>query len=142
MEVYFDDWMVFGLVKCHVASLHLMLNTCRRYQITLNLKKCIFCVPFWIFLGHVVCKKGLMVDPTNIVVIVNLEAHRKIKKLRMMLGHIRYYRKFIEAYSQITVPMEKILKKDVTLCWKEECQHSLYVLKENMVIAPILVFLD
>ena len=28
LEVYFDDWMVFGLVKCHVASLHLMLDTC------------------------------------------------------------------------------------------------------------------
>jgi len=26
LEVYFDDWIVFVLVKCHVASLHLMLG--------------------------------------------------------------------------------------------------------------------
>jgi len=38
--------------------------------------------------------------------------------------------------------MEKLLKKDATFCWDEECQRSLDVLKENMVIAPILVFPD
>lgn len=38
--------------------------------------------------------------------------------------------------------MEKILKKDVTFCWDEECQQSLDVLKENMVTSPILVFPD
>ena len=54
LEVYFDDWTVFGLVKRHVESLCLMLDTCRRCQIALNLKKCLFCVRFGIFLGHVV----------------------------------------------------------------------------------------
>jgi len=79
LEVYFDDWIVFGLVKRHVVSLHLMLDTCRRYQITLNLKKCIFCVPFGILVNHIVCKKGLMVDPVKIATIVNLEAPRNVK---------------------------------------------------------------
>jgi len=39
LEVHFDDWMVFGLIKCNVASLCLMLDTCRKYHITLKLKK-------------------------------------------------------------------------------------------------------
>jgi len=50
-----------------------MLDTYRRYQITLNLKKCLFCVPFGTLLGHVVCRQGLMVDPTKIMVILNME---------------------------------------------------------------------
>ena len=74
LEVYLDYWTVFGLVKHHVASLRLMLDTCRRHQIELNLKKCTFLVPFGNLLGHVVCKQGLMVDPTKIAVILNLEA--------------------------------------------------------------------
>ena len=73
LEVYLDDWTIFGLVKHHVAILHLMLDTCRRHQIALNLKKCTFLVPFGNLLGHVVCKQGLMVDPAKIVVILNLE---------------------------------------------------------------------
>jgi len=56
LEVYFDDWTMFGLVKYHVASLRLMLDTCQMYQIALNLKKCLFRVPFGTLLGHVVCR--------------------------------------------------------------------------------------
>jgi len=114
LEVYFNDWIVFGLVKKHVNSLRLMLDTCQNYHISLNLKKCIFCVPYGILLGHVVCKKGLMVDPTKIVVIINLEPRRNVKQLHETLGHTRYYRKFIKAYVQIIVPMERLLKRDVS----------------------------
>lgn len=59
-----------------------------------------------------------------------------------MLSHTGYYRKFIKAYAQITAPMEKLLKKDATFCWDENCQRNLDVLKENMVTTLILVFLD
>jgi len=62
-----------------------------------------------------------MVDLAKIVLIVNLEAPRSIKQLCLMLGHTGYYRKFIKAYAQITAPMEKLLKKDATFCWDEEC---------------------
>ena len=99
LEVYFDDWTVFGLVKCHVASLRLMLDTCRRYQITLDIKKCLFCVPFGNLLGHVVCEQGLIVDPTKIAVILNLEAPRSVKQSRATLGHTGYYKKFIKGYA-------------------------------------------
>ena len=79
-------------------------------------------------------------DLAKIAVIVNLEAPRNVKQLRMTLGHTGYYIKLIKAYAQITAPMEKLLKKDATLCWNEECQCNLDVLKENMVTTPILVF--
>ena len=108
----------------------------------LNLKKCLFCVPFGIFLDHIICRQGLMVYPDNNVVIINLEAPRSVKQLRATLGHTRYYRKFIKSYAEITVLMEKLLKKDAMFCWNEECQQSLDVLKKKMVTAPILVFPD
>ena len=65
LEVYFDDWTVFGLIDNHIGYLRLMLEKCRQYQISINLNKCIFCAPFGILLGHIVCRQGLMVDPTN-----------------------------------------------------------------------------
>jgi len=74
LEVYLDDWIVFGLVKKHTVSLRLMLDTRRQHQIALNLKKCTFLVPFKNLLGHVVCKQALMVDLAKIVVILNLQA--------------------------------------------------------------------
>ena len=50
-----------------------------------------------------------------------------------MLGHKRYYKKFIKSYDHITAPMEKLLKEDVTFDLNEECQQSFDVLKENIV---------
>lgn len=99
LEVYFDDWTMFGLVKRHVANLRLMLDTCRRYQIALNLKKFLFCIHFRILLGHMLCRQGLMVDPTKVAVIINLEAPRGVKQLFATLGHTGYYRKFIKSYA-------------------------------------------
>ena len=46
LEVYFDDWTIFGLVKKHVSNLRMMLDACRKHQISLNIKKCIFYVPY------------------------------------------------------------------------------------------------
>jgi len=81
-----------------------------------------------------------MVDPAKIVVIIYLDAPKNVKQLRTTLGHTEYYRKFIKAYAQITVPMENLLKNDATFCWDEDFHKSLDVLKEKMVTVPILAF--
>jgi hypothetical protein len=99
LEVYLDDWTIFSLLKDHVEVLRLMLERCRQCKISLNIKKFIFNTPFGIFLGHVVCKHGLLVDPAKIVVIVNLPPPKSVHQLRVTLGHIGYYRNFIRGYA-------------------------------------------
>jgi hypothetical protein len=63
-------------------------------------------------LGHIVCKKVFLVDLAKIAVIINLPPPKIVCQLRVTLGHTRYYRKFIEGYAQITMPMDKLLRKD------------------------------
>jgi len=46
VKVYFDDWTVFGSLGDHIENLRMILDRCRQYQISLNLKKCILCAPF------------------------------------------------------------------------------------------------
>ena len=99
LEVCLDDWTMFSLLKNHIEVLILMLDRCRQCHISLNLKKCIFCAPFGILLGHVVCKKGLLVDPTNIAMILDLQPPTLVKWFRETLGHRWYYRKFIKGYA-------------------------------------------
>ena len=72
LQVYMDDWIVYGLIKDHLENLRLMLEIYRQHQITLNSKKCIFCAPFGILLGHIMCNQGLLVDPAKIVLILSL----------------------------------------------------------------------
>lgn len=77
LEVYLDEWTLFSILK--QQKLRLMLDSCRELQISLNLKKCIFCSPFRVLLGHVICQQGMLVDPTKTTVIVNLQAPTKSK---------------------------------------------------------------
>jgi hypothetical protein len=85
LESYLDDWTLFSLLKDHVEILRLMLDRCRECQISLNIKKCIFKSPFGILIGNVLCKYGLLVDPTKIVVIVNLPPPKSMHQLRATL---------------------------------------------------------
>jgi len=71
LKVYLYYWIVFSLLKYHIEVLRLMLDRCRQCHISLNLKKCIFCAPFGIFLGQVVCNKCLLVEPAKIAVILD-----------------------------------------------------------------------
>jgi hypothetical protein len=119
-----------------------MLDKCRQCQIALNLKKCIFFSLFGVMIGHIVCKQGLLVDPSKISIIVDLPPPTSVKQLCTPLGHIGYYRKFIKGYAHITSLMENILKKYCQFHWTKECQQSFDTLKYKMVTAPILVFLD
>ena len=94
-----------------------MLERCLQHQIALKSRKCIFCAPFGILLGHIVFKEGLLADLVKIVLILSLPPLNNVKMLRARLGHIGYYHKLIKGYIVITAPMEKLLKKDATYEW-------------------------
>ena len=92
-------------------------------------------------LGHIVCKKGLLVDPAKRALILRFPPLTNVDMLRETLGHIGYYHKFIRGYATITAPMEKLLKKYVAYLWSPECQGIFDTLKDKMDSTPILVFL-
>ena len=110
---------IYGLVKNHIENLRMMLDWCRQFQISLNLKKCIFCAPFGILMGHVVCRDRILMDLAKIEINVDLPPPTLVKQLRTTLGHIGYYIKFIWGYVEVTVPMEKLLNKYAKFQWNE-----------------------
>jgi hypothetical protein len=135
-----DDWTIYSLLKEHVALLFLMIDKCIKLQISLNLRKCIFCVPHGNLWGHIVCREGVLVDPTKVVVILNMPPPTSAKQLRSMLGYTRYYRMFIRLYENITAPLKNILKKDEMFQWNLECDKSFETLKEKLNTTPILIY--
>ena len=85
LKVYFDDWTVFGLVRDHIESLCMMLGCCHLYHIVLNSKKCFFCTPFGVLLGHVVCHDGILVEPSKVAIILVLPPPISVTQLRSLL---------------------------------------------------------
>jgi len=116
------------------------LERCRQIQLALNLKKCIFLTPIGILLGHIVCKDGIKVDMAKIKIILDLKPPTNPKQIRVFLGHTGYYRKFIRHYSDITFPLNELLRHDVEFNWTKDCNESFERLKRSLVEAPILKF--
>jgi hypothetical protein len=140
IEVYMDDWTIYSLLKEHVALLWLMFDRCRELQISLNIRKCIFFVPHGNLLGHIVCREGVLVDPTKFSVIVNMPPPTTGKQLHSMLGNTGYYRRFIQRYANITSPLENLLKKAAPFQWTPECDKAFETLKEKLNTTPIMIF--
>ena len=78
----------------------------------MNIRKCIFLTPIGILLGHIVRKEGIKDDLAKIKIILDLKPLVNPKKFRVLLGHTRYYRKFIRYYSDMTYPLEELLRED------------------------------
>ena len=89
MEVYFDDWTIYSMLKDRCKWLRLMLERCHQVQLYLNIKKCIFLTLIGILLGHIVCTEGIKVDFAKIKIILNLKPPVNPKQVRVMLGHVK-----------------------------------------------------
>jgi hypothetical protein len=119
-----------------------MLERCRQIQLSLNIRKCIFSTPIGILVGHVVYKEGPMVNMEKINMILDIKPPLNKKKIKILLGHTRYYRKFICHYSTITFPIDDLLQNDVEFTWSQDCEESFEFLKNKLVESPILKFRD
>ncbi|MGG6712998.1 UNVERIFIED_CONTAM: hypothetical protein ITH36_25695, partial [Salmonella enterica subsp. enterica serovar Weltevreden] len=49
------------------------------------------------------------------------------------------YRKFVEGFSLLAVPLTRLTQKGVKYQWSEECEKSFQELKEMLVSALVLV---
>ena len=57
------------------------------------------------FLGHVISKDGITVDPNKIEDVVNWERPTNVSEVRSFLGLASYYRRFVEGFSRIATPL-------------------------------------
>ena len=57
------------------------------------------------FLGHVVSRDGIMVDPQKIEAVLHWERLKTATEIQSFLGLAGYYRRFIQDFSRIAAPM-------------------------------------
>ncbi len=74
MKIFLDDFTVCGDMESHLQKLKLCFQKCRKYGIDWNPNKCAFMVFSGMILGFIVSKKGKLLDPKKIQVIVNMQA--------------------------------------------------------------------
>lgn len=112
MLVFFDDILVYNTnLDTHLEHLKLVFATLREHQLYDEMSKCSFGKETVEYLGHIVSKQGVSVDPEKVRVVKEWPTPSSVKELMDFLGLSGYYRKFVKAYGFISKPLTTLLQK-------------------------------
>ena len=138
MVVFIDDILVYSKSREeHKRHLSIVLQTLRDMQLYAKLKKCDFWLDKVSFLGHVVTKDGLSVDPGKIDVVSNWRRPNTVTEIRSFLELAGYYRLFIEGFSKSALPLTRLTQKGDKFEWSNDCERSFQELKNKLETTPI-----
>ena len=110
---YLDDLLIYSnSLKEHKRHVRLVLERLRSAGLYLNLTKCVFCVEEVSFLGFVVNKEGIQMDPAKVEAITSWPCPDSVRDIRVFLGLANFYRRFIKNFSKIARPLTELIKKN------------------------------
>ena len=137
--VFIDDILMYSKDReNHDTHLRVVLETLRKEHLYAKLSKCEFWLDEASFLGHIVSKEGIRVDPKKIEVVVEWKPPRNVTEVRSFLGLAGYYRRFVKGFSMTAAPMTRLLQKNVKYECNEKCQRSFEKLKAFLTKAHVL----
>ena len=105
----------------------------------LNPAKCTFRAPTGKLLGFIVSKKGIEIGPIKIKAIREMPVPKTQKDMQSFLGKINFIGLFIAQLTFTCESLFKLLKKNVSLYWSEECQQVFDKIKDYLLHSLILV---
>ena len=137
--VFIDDILIYSSSEEeHEYHLRLVLQRLREHQLYAKFSKCELWLPQVAFLGHIVGKDGILVDPSKIEAVKNWPRPASVSEVRSFLGLASYYRRFVEGFSKIAVPLTELIRKSMRFSWSDRCEASFQELKQRLITAPVL----
>ncbi|XP_027186114.1 uncharacterized mitochondrial protein AtMg00860-like [Cicer arietinum] len=95
--VFIDDILIYSRTEEeHGKHLHQVLEVLHEKKLYANLSTCKFWLENVNFLGHVITKKGIVVDPAKIETVLTWKQPQTITCIRSFFGLAGYYKRFIE----------------------------------------------
>ena len=116
----------------------MVLQTLREHQLFVKFSKCEFWLEKVSFLGHIISKDGLTVDPVKIEVVAKWKRLENSTDVYSFLGLVGYYRRFIKNFSRIAGPLSDLTEKQDKFIWGTKCKTSFKKLKKQLTMAPVL----
>ncbi|GKB76340.1 reverse transcriptase domain-containing protein [Tanacetum coccineum] len=137
--VFIDDILVYSKdEEEHGRHLKIILELLKKERLYAKFSKCDFWLDSVQFLGHVIDRSGVHVDPAKIKAIKSWAAPTTPTEVRQFLGLAGYYRRFIEGFSLISKPLTKLTQKNKKYEWGKEEEEAFQTLKQKLCSAPIL----
>ena len=89
-------------------------------------------------MGHKFSSSGMKPDPAQVQAITGMKAPQDKKGLLRFMGMVNYLGKFIANLSNITQPLQELLKKETACHWTEIHEQAFAKLKEKITDESIL----
>jgi len=135
-----DDVLIAtnGSLEQHRHKVAQILKKLRDNDLYLRPEKCRFHQREVDYLGVIVGKGHVKMDPIKVQGITDWPTPTNLKELRSFLGFGNYYKDFIQGYSKITRPLHDLTKKDTQWQWNHPQQNAFKLLKELFTSYPVL----
>lgn len=140
---YLDDIVIVTpTFDEHITWLRKVLDRIAVAGLTINPEKCEFCKPQVRYLGFLVQREGLTVDPDKTRPILEYPTPSNLKQLRRLLGMTSWYRRFIPDFATVAEPWTRLLKKGARWEWGGDQDRALSQVRESLTTAPVLACPD
>jgi hypothetical protein len=138
--IYMDNILIAttGSLEHHRRKVNHVLKKLHDNDLYLKPEKCHFHRKEVEYLGVIVRKGHIKMDPVKVQGITDWPTPTNLKELRLFLGFGNYYKDFIPGYSYITWPLHDLIKKDVQWHWEHSQQAVFKHLKELFTSYPVL----
>ncbi|KAI7797170.1 hypothetical protein IRJ41_014565, partial [Triplophysa rosa] len=130
--VYLDDILVTGgnLVN-HLKTLENVLMKLKEAGLRLKRGKFVFLADEVEYLGHRVDAQGLHPTGTKVKAIDEAPEPKNVTELKVYLGLLNYYNKFLPNLATLLAPLHLLLRKDTQWTWKN---HNKKLLKKRWAV--------
>ncbi|CAH9069202.1 unnamed protein product [Cuscuta europaea] len=139
MEAYVDDMIVKSRqASSHADDLREIFEIMKEFRLRLNPKKCAFGVQGGKFLGYMVSRRGIEINPEKTQAIINMEPPRNVKEVQRLTGHLAALNRFLSRSAERALPFFQIMRKANSFKWTTECQEAFDELKRYLSSPPVL----
>ena len=134
--VYIDDILIYtkGTKEEHERETQEVLQLLKEYDIRLNEEKSEFSKKEVTFLGTIISRDGLRMEPEKTKAVREWPTPKTVKEVQAFLGFANYYRRFIKNYSSQVGPLTQLTRKDQKFEWgphQEEAFEGMKALFTN-----------
>nr|GEU94224.1 putative reverse transcriptase domain, ribonuclease H-like domain, aspartic peptidase domain protein [Tanacetum cinerariifolium] len=131
--VFIDDILIYSKSKEeHEVHLKTILDLLKKEKLYAKFSKCKFWLKEVQFLGHMVNRDGIHVDPSKVESVKNRKTLELLTEIRSCLGLVGYYRRFIKNFSKIAKPLTLLTQKNKTYVWGHKQEEAFRILKEKV----------
>ena len=112
--VKIDDILITGKNdEEHLKNIENVLKILNEVGATVNKRKCLFFANETEYIGFLIEKNGIRVNPLKIVPIINIPEPTNVKQLQSFLEAVNYYSKFIPNTADIAKHLYKLIEKNL-----------------------------